>query len=171
MPGSLISLSESGQFFTVQYGDFATVIGGELRNAMRLHLAVLVTAGASSEQAECIADPFSEGALYPDEPVEYYRCRLPVNGANSAALLATEFRWTAAAAATAKAFRISGSVVAKVREAIATLHTEREELLERYLQGTPEERRQAEQSLAQSEEKRRDLVSWQASGANEKEVL
>jgi hypothetical protein len=173
MPGSLISLCGSNRFFRAQYGDFATVVLGELRNVHRLHLAILVTAGASMETAERIDDPFCEGALYPDEVVEYDQCRLPANGANCAALLATGFRWTSEAARAAKEYRISATVVGQIREAIEKLHREREGLLQRWLgakDGDSEQRQMVEESLAQLEEKVRGLVNWQDPAAKEYEV-
>ena len=155
MPGSLISLGDPDQSFRVQYGDFVTTVSGELRNADRLRYAILVTDGASVDQGEHIGDPFCEGALHPDEPVWYIQCRLPVNGANCAALLATGFRWTSEAASAARAYRIAATVVGQVRLAIEKLHRECMAFWGEYA----EEHRRL---LAQVEERARGRVDWQA---------
>jgi hypothetical protein len=155
MPGSLIDLGDPERFFRVQYGDFVTIAGGELRNADRLHYAILVTAGASMENGEGIEAPPWESAFYPDEPVWYIQCDLPPNGANCAALLATGFPWTSEAASAAKAYRISATVVGQIRLAIEKLHRERAALWGGYT----EERRTL---LAQVEERARGRVDWQA---------
>jgi hypothetical protein len=126
VPDSLISLGDLDRSFRVRYGDFATVVTTELRNAHRLHDAILVTAGASVDQSEYyIDDPFCEGARYPDEDVWYTQCRVLGNRANCAALLATGFRWTSEAASAAKEYRIEATVVGQIRLAIEKLHRER----------------------------------------------
>jgi hypothetical protein len=157
VPGSLISLGDSDRSFRVQYGDFVTIVADELRNADRLRYAILVTAGANVDQAEHIGDPFCEGALYPDEAVWYIQCRLPANGANCAALLATGFRWTSEAASAAKEYRIAATVVAQIRLAIEKLHREHTALWSRDT-ATEEFLR----LLAHVEERARGRVDWQA---------
>jgi hypothetical protein len=129
MPSSLISLSDSERVFSVQYGDYVTIVPGVLRNADRLCDSVLVTAGAAMAEAVEIDDPFSAGALYADEVVWYYKRRLPVNAANCAALLASGFRWTNEAADAATEFRISAAAVEAIRRAGEKHHRESEELL------------------------------------------
>jgi hypothetical protein len=172
MPSTLISLGAPGRFFNVQYGDFVTIhIGGELRNADRLDCAVLITAGASSEKAESIHDPFCEGAFYPDEAVDYCQCRLPVNGANCAALLAAGFRWTSEAAGAANEYRVPATVVEQIREASEELHRERDRLWLGYLE--TDQRPHVEElvaQLAQVEARYRGLVNWQAVAAEEYKI-
>jgi hypothetical protein len=155
MPSTLISLCGPDRSFRVQYGDFFTAVHGELRNTKRLHYAVLVTAGASMEEAEFIDDPFGDCWVFPDEARCYFHYRMPGNGANCAALLATGFRWTSEAASAAKEYRIAAAVVAQVRLAIEKLHREDMALWGRC---TEESRK----LLAQHEARARGLVNWQA---------
>jgi hypothetical protein len=161
VPNTLIGLNASERFFLVQYGDFDTIAGSELRNADRLHKAILVTAGASMGKAEPITDPFGEEALYPDERVSYSQCSVPSNGGNCAALLATGFRWTSEAARAAKEYRISAPVVEQIRAASRNVHREQVELLQRFLKGNIATSR-LEALLAQLEEGVRGRVQWQA---------
>jgi hypothetical protein len=181
MPGSLISLCELERFFRVQYGDFVTILMGdgtevavELRKSHRLHYAILVTAGASMEKFEWIDDPFGEGALYPDEPTEYSQCRLPVNGANCAALLATGFCWTSEAAGAANEYRVSATVVEQIREASEELHRESERLCERLWSGRGETdhltHKEFEAQHEQVDARYRGRVNWQAMAAEEYKI-
>jgi hypothetical protein len=89
------------------------------------------------EEAGPIDDPFCEAALHPDEAVADFECHLPVNGANCAALLASGFRWTSAAAAAAREHRVSAAAVVEIRKADEHLHRERQELPCRLVEGDP----------------------------------
>jgi len=170
MPASLISLCGPGRYFRVQYGDFVTVVPGELRNVDRLRYAILVTAGASIDRTESIRNPFCEGAVYPDEAVWYTQSRLPANGANCAALLAAGFCWTGEAASAAKEYRISATALEEIREAIEKLHCDRKDLLARLFAADPEERRTAEESVAALEERAQGTVNWQVLAGEEYEI-
>lgn len=164
MPSSLIRLDDSRRSFVARYGDFVTVPGDAWTNADRLAYAVLVTAGAASEEAESIPDPFDEGALYPDERVWYFESRLPVQEANGAALLATGFPWAKQAADAAKQYPVPAAVVERIREAMEKVHRQRTHVLRHCLNGGTEWSR-LQELLTQVEEEARGVVSWRSGGS------
>ena len=127
MPSSLISLCPSFGSLLVRYGDFATIVMGQRTNESQLTCALLVTAGANRPTPHAIADPFNEGGFYPDESVMYSEMRLPLTGANVAALRATGFLWTAEATAATDRFPISEDVVRRIAVASRRLAGRRQD--------------------------------------------
>jgi hypothetical protein len=132
MPSSLIDLDDEGSSFLVRWGDFVTLVLVELTNGKRLALSVVSTAGACKD-SDSPSVSFPGAVYYPDEAQSFSESRLPITGANVAALMATDFPWTPRATVVRDQFPISSSTVSRIRTVAERLHRERVDRLQQLL--------------------------------------
>jgi hypothetical protein len=102
--------------FAVESGPRPTDL---LPEAARLGLSFRHTPGSAHGESRQVGE-FFYGQL--DGAVDYYECPVEVSPANVAALAATGFAWSAAAAELAASHRVDPALVARIRADVDSAH-------------------------------------------------